>query len=395
MKIRLTVIAVLAALAAALCLTAAAADTGGTDGNIRWVLTDEGALTLSGTGAMKDYSGDDSPWGTDIKSLVINNGITGIGMYAFYGCENLESVSLPTSLREIGHCAFFDCQSLTSISIPEGVTYISTYAFSNCFHLVSVTLPETLQSLDYRSFRGCGNLAGITIPGKVTTVSEEAFADCYNMTSVTISEGVTTLEWGAFAACSLTSVKLPKSLETICDHAFFEGCMTSIVIPASVKNLEDAAFMDSNKLENVYILNPETVFGDDPFCYCPSGMTIWGYSGSTAQAYAETKNYPFVIITEMGEPDYILPENLREIGAEAFSNIKAGVVYIPDGVTSLDSKAFANSASLRQVRFPETVIFIPSDIFDGIPKDQLTIFAAPGSAAESFAIEEGIRFMPE
>lgn len=394
MKIRLTVIAVLAVLFAALCLTTAAADTSGTDGNIRWVLTDEGALTLSGNGAMNDYYDTDPPWGKDIKSLVVKNGITSIGIFAFLNCENLASISLPTSLREIRYCAFYGCRGLTNVSIPEGVTSIRSEAFHFCDHLVSVTLPESLESLEYRSFAACGNLAGITIPGKVKTVCQEAFADCWNMTRVTISEGVTKLEWGAFAECSLTSVTLPNSLETICDHAFFDGRMTSIIIPASVKNIEDGAFMCCEKLANAYIYNPETIFEDGSFDSY-TDLTVWGYSGSTAQAYAEENNHKFEVLTEMGEPDYILPDDLRKIDAEAFSNIKARVVFIPDGVTTLGSKTFANNASLRQIRFPETVASIPSDIFDGIPKNQLIIFAPQESAAEAFAIAEGIRYVPE
>ena len=98
----------------------------------------------------------------------------------------------------------------------------------------------------------------------------------------------------------------------------------------------------------------------------------------------------YEIVTE-GE-DFTLPAATTRIEAEAFSGAKMSVVYIPDGVTFLGSKAFAYCTNLTQIRIPASITTIPADVFYNVPKANITIFGAPGSAAETFATSAGIKF---
>ena len=110
--------------------------------NLKWNLDKNGVLTITGTGAMKDYyfkfntktnKGDTgSPWYKSRKSITsikINEGVTCIGKYAFSECSNLTSVIIPNSVTSIGRYAFWDCSSLTTITIPSSVTNIGELDF--------------------------------------------------------------------------------------------------------------------------------------------------------------------------------------------------------------------------------------------------------------------------
>lgn len=93
---------------------------------ITWVLTEDGTLTISGSGNMKDYSSSSvAPWysnRTKILSVVVEPGVESVGNYAFYACLKLASVSLPGGVKSVGQSAFQDCAKLTAVEIPEGVT---------------------------------------------------------------------------------------------------------------------------------------------------------------------------------------------------------------------------------------------------------------------------------
>ena len=104
----------------------------GTTGDCTWTLDDSGVLTISGEGAMGNYSESVAPWGKGITSTVIENGVTSIGFSVFYGCKGLTSVTIPDSVTNIGEEAFRNCTGLTEIVIPESVGFIQDNAFSGC-----------------------------------------------------------------------------------------------------------------------------------------------------------------------------------------------------------------------------------------------------------------------
>lgn len=150
-------------------------------------------LTISGTGAMADYSSTDvKPWSSfsdDIESLVINKDVTSIGSYAFTACTKLESVTYEagSTLETIGASAFAGCSSLTSINIPAGVTSIGASAFTGCTALESVTYEAgtQLETIGESAFAACSSLASVIIPVGVTSIGASAFEGCTSLTSVT------------------------------------------------------------------------------------------------------------------------------------------------------------------------------------------------------------------
>ena len=225
---------------------------------ITWVLTEDGTLTISGSGNMKDYSSSSvAPWysnRTKILSVVVEPGVESVGNYAFYACLKLASVSLPGGVKSVGQSAFQDCAKLTAVEIPEGVTSIGYRAFYGCSGLTSVTIPEGVTSIGSSAFSGCRSLTSVTIPEGVTSIDYYTFEDCSSLTSVTIPESVTSIGNSAFSGCSgLTSVTILEGVTSIGNQAFY-GCssLTSVTIPDSVTSIGNSAFYGCSKLKHVY-----------------------------------------------------------------------------------------------------------------------------------------------
>ena len=151
--------------------------------------------------------------GEELTDLVIPDGVTDIGRYAFYGYKQLISVTIPDSVTSIGDSAFAYCSNLSSVTIPNSVTRIENYAFCGCESLAEIDLPESVNYIGESAFSSCRNLLSIIIPGGVTSISESAFQYCRNMTSVTIPEGVERIANQSFGDCSsLKSVVIPDSM---------------------------------------------------------------------------------------------------------------------------------------------------------------------------------------
>ena len=148
---------------------------GGQD--VTYSLTSDGVLTISGTGAMEDYAtyGENLPWAdhrSDIKAIVINNGVTSIGNWAFDNCQYVTSVSIPASVTSIGYYSFNYC-SMTTLTFAENSSLetIGSFAF-NCAGLPSVTFPASLTSIGSHAFDGC--VTSITL-NSYPSIGESAF----------------------------------------------------------------------------------------------------------------------------------------------------------------------------------------------------------------------------
>ena len=197
------------------------AEKSGTCGpNLKWHLTDNGVLTISGKGEMYDYLEDYNrlPWSkSDIKRIIIGDGVTTIGGFAFASCSALTSVTIPNSVTEIGGGAFYRCSSLTSVTIPNSVTKIGSDAFKDCSALTSVTIPNSVTTIGWGAFWGCRSLTSVTIPNSVTTIGNYVFYNCSSLTSVTIPNSVTTIRESAFEGCSnITQISSEAVVPPIC-----------------------------------------------------------------------------------------------------------------------------------------------------------------------------------
>ena len=185
------------------------ADTGGTCGEgLTWELTksegssDYDVLTISGTGAMEDYSGsyngnlpgwsyragDHDNITSKIKYVNIGDGVTTIGNSAFRSCSQIVEITIPASVTSIGNNAFSSCSGLTTVNFADNsqLKTIGGSAFLLCSNLAAIDLAKCtqLEKIGKNAFRSCTQLSVITIPASVTSIGEYAFFNCTSLTKV-------------------------------------------------------------------------------------------------------------------------------------------------------------------------------------------------------------------
>ena len=246
--------------------------------NLTWKLDAKGTLTISGAGAMKDYDNGDnrSPvhQNSNVKKVVIEDGVTSIGNYAFYKCTGLTNITIPNSVTSIGSYAFDSCSNLTSITIPDSVISIGNAAFSYT-GLKSITIPGSVTSIGSSVFWYCRSLTSITIPDSVTSIGKNAFCGC-GLTSITIPKSVTSIGYAAFYDCrSLTSITIPDSVTSIGDYAFYNcTSLPSITLPDNVNSIGNSAFSYCRSLTSITIPDSVTSIGIEVFQKCTSLKTI-------------------------------------------------------------------------------------------------------------------------
>lgn len=218
--------------AAAFCLalfllagTAWAVDAGNACGDhLTWTCTEDGVLTVSGTGDMWSYGLQGVPWDRNrVKKVVIAEGVTSIGDSAFHSCANLTEVEIADSVAAIGSNAFF-ASGLTQVRLPGTVHEIGGYAFANCAGLISVTAAGD----------GSGEIQ----------IADGVFSGCRSLTRVSIPEGVMTFSGShMFRGCAaLTAVALPKTLKLL-GVSMFSDCaaLRDIYLAGDKKPLFDRA----------------------------------------------------------------------------------------------------------------------------------------------------------
>ena len=194
-------------------------------GSLTWTRTDK-TLTISGTGAIPDYRISPTenlpPWfesRNDFLQVIIGDGVSEIGNFAFFRFEKLTYVTMGNSVTSIGVRAFSGCSSLTSVIIPGSVTTIGNGTFSGCSSLTSITFPNSVITIGDACFYQCENLNSVIISNSVISIGESAFWDCEKLTSVTIGNSVTSIGDDAFHNCSgLTEIinyqETPQSIDT-------------------------------------------------------------------------------------------------------------------------------------------------------------------------------------
>ena len=260
-KLRLVSALLALAMLLALLPTAAFAEDNKCGDNLTWKL-ENGTLTISGEGAMYNYgrqSSQSAPWrGKNIINVVIGDGVTTIGKYAFLGCGNLKTVSLPEngSLKTIEYSAFGNRNSpssstpiITEIKIPASVKTIEAYAFMRCKELGIVTFaPDSqLELINGWAFQETA-LTKITIPASITTFDGEAFKDCDKLEEVT------------FEAPS----GLCKENDSVSDTAF-TGCtkLSKINCEAALKEKLASRLPEDVKAKVVFNVTDATDSGSD------------------------------------------------------------------------------------------------------------------------------------
>ena len=372
----------------------------GDGSNVTWVLTTDGTMILSGTGAVAAYDDRDRPWYDyryQILRLEVKKGITSVGgfrycftlqevslpeglisldEFAFMDCQKLQEIRLPKSLKTLGRGTFAGCHALPEIELPEDLETVGEGALMNCLSLTSVVIPASVIEMGDRPFSGdwalktveikgnvprlssssfheCDALQEVLITGSVGTIGDDAFMDLDSLERVQIASGLKTIGKRAFWLCdNLTTVSLPDGVTSIGEEAFKEcSSLTTINLPNSITTIGANAFNGTKLTGPLNIPSSLVSLGDNAFNGC-SGIT-----GTLVFPAAMENISTNVFAGCSGIEEIVLPRGVLTIGAGAFNNC-SGVqrLWLTNSIQSIGANAFNGMKSLKKVYFSGTIL---------------------------------------
>ena len=353
----------------------------GDGSNLRWSLSG-GVLTISGTGAMKNWKNyyDPSPWekNDQITHVVIESGVTSIGNSAFWGCFYLTDISMPDTVTRIGREAIYACLNLTSldisrvktfdagalcnsglteVAIPSGITELPGNLLSSCKKLTKVTLPEGITKIGVTVFGSCESLTSIKIPSTVTSIGSYAF-DQSAIQTINIPNGVMEIGEMAFGQCpNLTELVIPDSVVKI-GRNVVEGCskLRSIHLGKGVENIfwvnsiaganEFRTFQDCESL--TYI----TVDPDNQY-YTAEDNVLFNKDKTEVYRSAPGKT-----------GSYTLPNSVKTMeNTFIFEDSQLSSIVIPEGVQGFPRCTFKNCTNLKEIWLPKSLKVVGQNAF--------------------------------
>ena len=376
-------------------VAAEVAYSGTCGGDVRWELTTDGVLTVSGEGPMDDEGCYWSACENQVKQAVVLDGVTRVGDYAFEDCYHMTSIELADSVTEIGEEAFYCCEELTEVHLGSGLQTIEAYAFEECYSLEEIAIPDSVTVIETYAFRDCEELTTVKLGSGVSEIGYRAFyrtnidTVIYNGTrrqfdAIMIDSSNTDLT-DAMIFCTDTVLsgncgpKLTWSFDADKGALTIDGSGTMfdydntyatkrvpwydlrnvidmVYLPNGITRIGSYAFAGTN-IRRATVPDSVTSIGDHAFEACGDMTAVKFGSSLTSigiRAFADCDGLTAVE----------LPMGLEQIGEHAFAWCTGLLTAeIPNSVTSLGASAFLSCSALRAVSLPEGVAEIPEQAF--------------------------------
>ena len=326
--------------------------------NLTWEINN-GVLHIIGTGEMSNYKDRQTPWEAqkeNINSIVIDDGVTSVGDWAFGRMNGVTSLKLPDSITSIGTQAFFRTLDLDEFTLPPNLKKMGTNVF-NYSRIKKLTIIDTT-SLGVTQFAQ-SSISELIVPESVKKINGAWFSSCSNLKTIMFSEGLTKIDGTAFQGCTaLETVYLPNSVESIGKNAF-KGCtkLKNFVVPNN-----DISF-------------GETVFADD------AALTLFGEAGSATEMYANANNIPFEVcnvvdnIRWMSKDGTLLIDGKGDIadysvGGAPWNDVLKNIdsVIIGEGITKIGENAFYGISESAQLSLPSTLEYAAANAFGNLKR---------------------------
>ena len=363
--------------------------------HLRWSFSKEsGILSLSGSGAMRDYLNEAPPWNAfagEINALSLPEGMTKIGASAFSGCRRLQEARLPASVTVLGRAAFSNCSALTKITLRSGLTEIRQDAFCGCEALVELDVPATVTKIGSGALADCAMLRTVSIRNP-KAVLEKLFEE----EIASRRPECLTIRGFLFSTAHAFAVEAGQRFSSL------GSCTVSATAKGSCGN---GFFWELDLRQGSLRLNGSGAMEDYRFALPP-----W----RSGRAWIRTVKLE-VGITEIGGRSFAdcavlrelkLPAGLKRIGPEAFASCKAlQTLTLPQGLEGIDCNAFDSCTMLQSIQLPDTLKQIREMAFCGCSSlrelslpdglEQLGANAFMGcSALRTVVIPGGVRRIP-
>lgn len=285
--------------------------------------------------------------GKAVKELVVPEGVTEIGRYAFANCEFFRTISIPGSLKSIGNSAFLFCEGLKAVYLTDLSAWCKIqFGSDNANPLVYAK----------HLFLNGKEIKNLVIPADVDAISNYCFKNCESFTSVDITDNVERIGYDAFYNCNIGNLTIGKSIRYIDSGAFDWGDISSV----NIKNLAawcnvECSYYNSNK--SLVVSNPlkdvSTLYIDGKLTkdlVIPPGVT-----SISAGAFYKC----------LGIRSVLISESVLSIGDEAFRSCQlVNVLTIGNGVKTIGSMAFNNCKNLLTVNIPNNVTSVGDGAFE-------------------------------
>lgn len=322
-----------------------------------WEIVD-GVLIISGTGEMPNYTyqtENERPWYSDkasVTKVVIEEGITKTGSYAFDAFSNLTSITLPSTLKELATSSFSNCSQLDNVTIPGNVEIIASSCFAQCSNLTSLILSEGVKTLGSSAFTNCRSLATVAIPGTVTSILSNTFSYTGSLTDFVVNEENT-------AYCSQDGVLFTKDKTKLVRYPQ-NNARVSYDVPDGVVTIGSLAFSSNSKLTAITL---------------PNSVKTVESSGFFATSKIASLT---------------LSENLESIDSYAFYNLKITSLTLPGSLTYIGTQAFYDCKALEEVIVKWTTpgdVTYGADIFAGVTVSEVKLVVPEGTEELYAAID--------
>ena len=348
-------------------LSANAKSSGTCGPDLKWRLTDDGVLTITGKGEMYDYS-HDGPWHYDNPTrVIIGNGVTTIGKNAFYGCTSLTSVTIPNSVTTIGDVAFYGCSSLTSVIIGNSVTTIGNSAFSGCSSLTSVTIGNSVTTIGDNAFDNTNKTKIIwltntppagykNVEGSIHYVANDLYTGLSNKKVYPYLSSIFEVDGIKYVPVS-PSERTCDALDCTYTGEPYEVKINKKVnykgVDMTVREINPYTAYKCAKIKKAYI-DINGSIGDNAFSDCVN------LSAVDIARVNDIGNDAFSGCTNLVSVDIKAGNN---IGESAFSNCSSlKTLSLDNKIKSLGRSAFTNCRNLKQFVIPDSVTILNYDL---------------------------------
>ncbi len=353
--------------------------------NLPSTLTFIGEDILAGTAYAKENFEDGLLYAgqylldSDILALPDNtsvkDGTTLIASFVFYN-SNIQSVSLPSSLKIINDYAFYNCESLTAVNIPEGVTDIENSAFYNCTALEAVSLPSTLETIGINCFSGCESLTSLDVPESITELPSGMLSGCKSITTFEIKDTVSYVD-SAFSYSGLKSIHIPASVVMMSALAFADCSeLASITVDSNNKwyFAEDNVLFEKSFIngsieliripcdesfdsyvvpEDVVTISFDALSGNSTLKHLTLGSKVKIFWPDDSPGLESISVHPDNAVFSAVD-DLLLTDGGTT--AVFYPTGKTDSHYtVPSQVTKIDNECFLNNPYLKELTIPDTV----------------------------------------